>query len=745
MVLKALRVMIAVPRLLLLVGALTVGAASVAPAASGQSPDTVYVLPEIRVIGSTADLSNIPGSATLVPPIALEIWRSLDANDVLRRVPGISVREEEGLGLRPNIGMRGLNPTRSTKVLLLEDGVPVTFAPYGDNASYYHPPISRFERVEVVRGSGQIAFGPQTVGGVINYITPGVPAGTGGRLSLAGGDQGLLDVNGRASTHVGDVGALLMGSHRRSDGGRANTSTTLSDGMVKLTVPFDARNQLTLRGNAYRERSNVTYSGLREAEWAVDPRANPFQNDSMKLDRWGASATHALAFSRVSQLTTTAYTSDVDRHWWRQSSNSAQRPNDSSDPTCAGMVNLNTTCGNEGRLRAYRQYGVETRLRAAYGLAGLSSLLEAGVRWHMEEQDRRQVNGASPLAREGGPTTNVNSGLREDNLRHNTAWSGFVQNRLGLDPVTVSPGIRLEHVAYERSNELNGVSGSTSLTEVIPGVGLTYEARPGFLVFAGTHRGFAPPRTEDIIDNATGEVVELDAELSWNYEVGVRGDAGPLGLELTAFRMDFENQIIPASVAGGTGATLTNSGRTLHQGLEAGLNLDAGDLLGVAGPYIESSWTWLPTASFEGERFGFIATAPGDTPGKVYAAQNGAADRTQVDLDGRRLPYAPELTYLLAVGFERPDGFDVRLERVGVTEQFTDPVNTRVTVPDGQQGAMPAYGIWNVSASARLPRAGTRLFLSLRNVTDELYLVDRTRGMIPGAPRSLYMGVRQEM
>ena len=81
-------------------------------------------------------------------------------------MPGVFARDEEGFGLRPNIGIRGLNPTRSSKVLLLEDGIPLTYAPYGDNASYYHPPVDRFERIEVLKGSGQILFGPHTVGGV---------------------------------------------------------------------------------------------------------------------------------------------------------------------------------------------------------------------------------------------------------------------------------------------------------------------------------------------------------------------------------------------------------------------------------------------------------------------------------------------------------------------------------------------------------------------------------------------------
>jgi Fe(3+) dicitrate transport protein len=718
-----------------------VAAAGAAPA-SAQQVDTV-VLAEIRVIGTPAELARIPGSATLLSPAALESWRATTVNEVLRRVPGLAIREEEGLGLRPNIGVRGLNPTRSTKVLLLEDGVPLTFAPYGDNAAYYHPPITRFEQIEVLRGAGQIAFGPQTVGGVINYITPAVPRALTGRIAVTGGSQSFLDVNGRGGTTLGGLGTLVTFGHRQGDGARDHTSTQVSDVMVKATTSLGASNAFTFRGNYYRERSNLTYSGLTEAEWAADPFHNPFRNDSMKLNRWGISATHALTLSQFANLTTTVYSSDVDRDWWRQSSNSAQRPNDASDPNCGGMANLLTTCGNEGRLRSYRVYGVEPRLRTHYSLFGLSSQLEAGIRWHTEEQNRRQVNGASPTAREAGPSGDVNSGLREDNLRRNTAWSGFAQQRVVYDRFTVTPGVRVEHVEYERTNRLNDATGTTELTQVIPGLGMTYELRTGLLLFAGAHRGFAPPRTEDVIDNTSGTAIDLDPELSWNYEVGFRGHTGPLNVELTAFHMDFENQIIPASVAGGTGAALTNSGRTLHQGAELGVRLDAGELLRVRGPYVETSVTWLPVARFEGERYAYISTAGSDA-GKVYAAQNSGGTRQQVSVNGKRLPYAPEANYTVAVGFHRANGLDLRIERFAVTEQFGDAANTRVTVADGQQGVLDGYAIWNLSASHRIARSGTRFFMSLRNATDELYMADRTRGIVPGAPRSLHVGLRQE-
>src|SRR5688572_12081357 len=147
--------------------------------------ETVVVTANHLLINAET-VERTPGSVDIIDNNTLESSRVLSSSEALRKVAGLNVRDEEGFGLRPNIGIRGLNPTRSTKVLLLEDGLPLTYAPYGDNASYYHPPIDRFESVEIVKGSGQILYGPTTVGGVINYVTPAPPISPSGFLTLVG-------------------------------------------------------------------------------------------------------------------------------------------------------------------------------------------------------------------------------------------------------------------------------------------------------------------------------------------------------------------------------------------------------------------------------------------------------------------------------------------------------------------------------------------------------------------------------
>ena len=678
--------------------------------------ESVQVVPD-RIIAGDEAARRIPGSVTVLDLPLLEQTRPFTTADVLRKASGVHVREEEGVGLRPNIGIRGLNPTRSSRVLLLEDGIPLTYAPYGDNAAYYHPPIERFERVELLKGAGQIAYGPMTVGGVINYVTPTPPGSSRGSAAVSVGNRGYFNARGGWGTTLGSTGLLLDFMRKQGDGARDNVSAEVNDLNTKLVARVTDRQVVTFRASYYGEDSNLTYSGLREDEYRADPRQNPFKNDYFYVDRFGTSATHTFAIAPALVATTNVYASNFRRHWWRQSSNSSQRPNDASDPACVGMANLDTTCGNEGRLRRYVVWGVEPRFRAISRLGSISNETDFGVRVHVEDQERRQENGPTPAARSGV--------VVENNERRNVAYAGFVQNRLIMGAWSVTPGIRVERVEYERTNRLAGVSGRTGLVEIIPGIGAAYSPRSDVTVFAGIHRGFTPPRTEDIINNSTGGVVDLEPERSWNSELGMRGRVMSwLQLEAAVFRMDYENQVIPATLAGGVGSMLTNGGQTVHQGLELGAQLDSAAWKpGPVNVYARTAYTWLPVARFAGVRY---SSVPGFT---------------NVSVTDNRLPYAPENLLSAGVGVAHANGLDLNLEAVVTGEQFGDDLNTIAPTPDGQRGLLPAHTVWNAAANYRATR-GLTLFVAVKNLLDRTVVVDRSRGLLPGMPRTVHGGLK---
>ncbi|MGH9839434.1 MAG: TonB-dependent receptor domain-containing protein [Blastocatellia bacterium] len=680
-----------------------------------------------EIAASPEELQRIPGSVEVLDRQTLEIARPFNFNEALRKFTGVYVRDEEGFGLRPSIGIRGLDPNRSAKVLLLEDGVPLGMAPYGDTDAYYHPPIERYNGIEILKGSGQIAHGPNTLGGLLNYITPNPPAdGVHGSVTLTGGNRDYFNGYGSIGASFGDgagrTGVLFDYLHKRGDGARENMFFKLNDVLVKTVTQLDgnARQTLGFKATYYGEDSNVPYSGLTQAEYDANPRFNPFRNDFFYGDRWGGSALYTNALNSRAVFTATIYGANFKRDWWRQSSNSDQRPNRRGFNGCNGLAELNTLCGNEGRLRSYDTFGIDPRLKIS-SRAGETDL---GFRYHRETQNRIQQNN-NTLGPNG--RTGVTS---EDNQRKNSAVAGYVQHRFLFGRLAVTPGVRVEHVNIERTNKLVApfVIGKTDLTEVIPGVGVSFSPADNVTFFAGAHRGFAPPRPADII-SGTGGVVELDPELSWNYEAGVRSlPVKGLRLDAAFFRLDYENQIVPANLSGGIGSVLTSAGETLHQGFEFAGRVDAGTLLDSPHNfYFRAAYTWIPTAEYRGTRF------------------SNVSGFSAVNIKGNRLIYSPERLLNLNLGYSHPRGIDALLEYVYTGEQFGDDLNTVASSPNGQRGLIPSYGVWNATLNYRIggfERFAPTVFVTAKNLADDTFIVDRRRGLMPGIPRLVQGGVK---
>lgn len=703
------------------------GFATAAVVSDGSAPLTVELqaasIAEIVSVtssylaGTAEALEQTAGAVQTIGRNELERARIFDFSEALRKIPGVVARDEEGFGLRPNIGIRGTNPTRSSKVLLLEDGIPLAYAPYGDNASYYHPPIERFESVEVQKGSGQIVYGPVTVAGLVNYITPNPPEKTSLSVKLVGGNRDFLSGNAMFGGTWGRTGLIVNVNRKQGAGSRENVRSGLTDLSSKVVRTLNAANVLTGKFSVFAEDSQVTYSGLTEAEYRADPRQNPFGNDRFSGRRVGFSLQHVAVLTSNLDLTTNFYSNSFSRDWWRQSSNSVQRPNRLNlDPDCRSMADLYTTCGNEGRLRDYANWGIEPKLAARFKTGKLRNDLAAGFRFTRENQDRLQINGDLPSSRDGA--------IVESNVRRNQAVSAFAQNRIVFGDLAVSAGVRLETIGFERLNRLNQATGRTAMTEIIPGIGAVYNLFRNTSVFAGLHRGFAPPRTEDIISN-TGGVVEIDAERSWNYEIGFRSrPMRAVALEATYFRTDYENQIVPASVVGGVGSAFTNGGRTRHQGFEISGRIDSSKIFGTAyNLYLQGSSTILSTAEFRGVRFSSVAGF------------------SSVSVSGNRLPYAPRTTSNLSLGysFKNLDGF---VETNFIGRQFADDLNSVDPVANGQRGALAAQTYVNATLNYRVEKLRSVFFLTVKNILDRTFVVDRSRGMLPSSGRLVQTGIR---
>ncbi|MFT5433984.1 MAG: Fe(3+) dicitrate transport protein, partial [Myxococcota bacterium] len=121
---------------------LLVGFQAAAEPPDDKNPDDPIELPPVFVDPAPNDLTKIGGSVHHVGEGELEQLEYDDPNAILYTVPGVYIRQEDGYGLRPNIGLRGTNPERSKKVTLMEDGLLFGPAPYSAPAAYYFPALT---------------------------------------------------------------------------------------------------------------------------------------------------------------------------------------------------------------------------------------------------------------------------------------------------------------------------------------------------------------------------------------------------------------------------------------------------------------------------------------------------------------------------------------------------------------------------------------------------------------------------
>ena len=90
--------------------------------------DSITKLDEVilkgnTILGNKFASINRTGSSFYLSNAELNQFSDIDINRALDRIPGITVYEEDGFGLRPNISLRGTSPERSSKITIMEDGI----------------------------------------------------------------------------------------------------------------------------------------------------------------------------------------------------------------------------------------------------------------------------------------------------------------------------------------------------------------------------------------------------------------------------------------------------------------------------------------------------------------------------------------------------------------------------------------------------------------------------------------------
>ena len=161
---------------------------------------------------------------------------------------------------------------------MLLDGVPMSFAPYGQPQLSFAPiSLANIETVDVVRGGGAVRYGPQNVGGIINFRTRSVPTTPGltGDASVRYLDYGNGNVNTQYSTFIGSqldngLGIAVLYSGASGSGWRDNSDQSVNDFALKMRYELTPTSEIYGK-LSYYDVSSKTPGALSPAQYAVDP------------------------------------------------------------------------------------------------------------------------------------------------------------------------------------------------------------------------------------------------------------------------------------------------------------------------------------------------------------------------------------------------------------------------------------------------------------------------------------------
>jgi Fe(3+) dicitrate transport protein len=693
----------------------------------------------LTVLG-TRSSDEIGGAANYVSTAELERFRHTDVHRALRQVPGLYVVEEDGLGLRPNIGLRGSGTDRNARITVMEDGVLIAPAPYAAPAAYYFPTMQRIGAVEVRKGSAAVRSGPRTTGGAINLVSTPIPDDAiVGRVGLqAAGNDTLLSHLAVGGTS-GQWGYLLEGLKQSTDGfkemdGGGDTGYTLDDLHAKLryTTRPDARFQqeIELKFGVTDQDGDETYVGLTLDDFARTPyrRYAGSRLDNIQTDHDQLELRHYVSFGERADLTSVIYRSEFARNWYKVDRfSTASLGAVLEDPITyaaeygwiAGANSPDNAIIMRNNNRAYQSRGVQTILGITpVGSGNVDHNIEIGLRVHEDYEDRlqdddryRRVNGNLVLTTDGA------RGTQDNRVGSADALSLYVHDELSFGKFVVTPGIRYESVDLEqrrwagsdpdRVAPMTGVI-RTDVDEVISGVGSVYRLTDTWTLLGGVHKGFNAP--------APGAVAE--AEESLNYEAGARYSRDGARAEVIAFYNDYDNLVGTCTASTGGGCDLGDQfsgGKVRMQGLELSAQYQFALARGLSVP-LQLTYTHT-SAEF---RTSFAS---------------GFEEWATVEA-GDELPYLPQhqAQVLLGLAAER--------WALNATASYSDAM--RVVAGQGPTSPLDEtddYWVLDLAGEVSL-REGLSLFARVENVIDDDYVVAwRPAGARPGRPRTALIGI----
>lgn len=586
------------------------------PAAKGGEQGDPFQLNPILVVGTPEAARLSTGSARVIDLVELRRFQYTNIHNILRSAPGVYIREEDGLGTFPRIGIRASSSGRSDRISIMEDGIPAAMAPYANTSAYYFPAAARMSGVEVLKGPEILRYGPQTTSGAINLISTPIPNAPAGFVNVENGDWGSRRIHTWAGGTFGGFGILAETYQHRTDGfhridrSSRSSGNDIADYMLKAGWADggsgNVRHAVDLKLFKGDETADVSYLGLTDADFRRNPdrRYGLSELERMNRGRESASLRHRLLVGSGFALVTTGYATDTYRDYTRLNQvngigigasgiTSLVNEGGANAALLQGILDgtENTTHANGIRygnnFQSFLTRGVQVEARGLLRTGAVVHEFMGGVRRH-EDTARNtatqtnvvyeQVNGS--LVYRGASDATPSEGYAK-------ATSFWVADRIRAGSLTLLPLLRHEDVRT-RANVDAPSSARNHLTRTTLGLGTNYEVDARWTLLAGIHQGFAPPGSA-AVEGSRGEE-------STNIEGGFRVRGSALAVDVVGFHTDYDNALRNCLVANpcADGATdgVQQDGAKRVYGVELGVSAILLRREGISVPlHLTHTWT----------------------------------------------------------------------------------------------------------------------------------------------------------
>jgi iron complex outermembrane recepter protein len=660
--------------------------------------------------------------ARLSPALINETKPTLIA-ELLNKTPGVLMtnlnNEQHGMSIRQPMGL-------SAYFLYMEDGLPLRPMGVFNHNALIEMNIFGVSSVEVVKGPISSLYGPEAVGGAVNFITHRPTAVPTARVGVQVDQWGYQRLQFGTGATFGRVGYYLSGfTARQREGWQSRSDYDKLSLNARVEYAMSKRTQLTFTGslNDYDSQTggSVDSTAFYQRNY---PSAADFTYRKVKAWRARLSLEHAWNDRHQTTL-----------HTYFRDNSIGQNPSygirwRTGDTTATGEVNENS----------FTSYG--TVLQHRFLLPFWKTKVIAGAMYDFSpthywayrldlkarlRPDRRSVE-TYELLRE---RPDVRLQEYQADL-HNAA--GYVQLETSpLPKLRLTLGLRYDRMAFDYRNNIDNSTGSLGYAQTTPKIGATYELTPNTGVYANYSQGFSPPNLTAIFRRRPGPAgapaefyYNLKPAQFSNYEVGGWASLwrNKAWIDVALYRMDGRNELLNIRQPDNS-TDFQSAGKTLHTGVEYSLTLK-----------LTPAWFFRFGGTNALHRF------------EEFLLSTRAADAVK-DVNGKMMPQAPtwiantELTY-------RPPffkGFRLSAEWQRVSEWYQNQVNT---VKYDDRSLFGARGISLLNVRAGYEWRFAEVFANLLNATDELYANNVTRGnaptdratFTPAAPRTLVVGLQ---